>query len=67
MLRHCDGTDAELLKEDGTPCDCGGRFRDTDFKLVYPHEPLRGHKDSISIAKHMENKKARKNATKSTN
>lgn len=45
MIRTCDGTDPNLVRADGTPCDCGRTFDDVRFMVTYPHlrvggEPL---------------------------
>jgi hypothetical protein len=38
MIRHCNGTDRNLIGEDGTtPCACGLVFDDTDHLVIYPH------------------------------
>lgn len=49
MIRHCDGTDPNLVwpgddgnsyGPDAKPCDCGLRFDDVDRLVIYPHELL---------------------------
>lgn len=61
-LRYCNGTDKKLIGEDGKPCKCGSRFKDTDHLLVYPHLPLRGHGGTKSAVEYMEDKKKAKKA-----
>lgn len=59
MLRRCDGTDPNLVKNDppwdpqlppnaqtpgpARPCDCGKVFDDVDYSVVYPHPPVGGY------------------------
>lgn len=50
MLRHCDGTDPNLIRKvrkgetpvgpwpDSVPCDCGAEFNDDNHLVVYPHQ-----------------------------
>jgi hypothetical protein len=48
MIRHCDGTDPNLVKyvdnspnSNNTakiPCNCGLTFDDTHRMVIYPHE-----------------------------
>jgi hypothetical protein len=41
MIRHCDGTDPNLLTTPcGPPCACGRRFDDEYRSVVFPHRPL---------------------------
>jgi hypothetical protein len=40
MQRHCDGTDPNLIRPDGTPCDCGASFDDIDWTVIYPHQRI---------------------------
>lgn len=43
MRRFCDGTDPNLVKEDGkTPCDCGATFDDVNWMVIYPHQEVHG-------------------------
>lgn len=49
--------DKELMGEDGNPCKCGSRFKDTDHSLKFPHSPIRGHAETKSAAEYTEDKK----------
>lgn len=41
MIRICNGTDRNLISEDGTtPCACGLVFDDVDRLVIYPHTPF---------------------------
>lgn len=43
MIRHCDGTDPNLIRPDDiltstyVPCACGLKFDDVDRSVVHPH------------------------------
>jgi hypothetical protein len=37
MIRHCDGTDPNLVGQDGYPCECGEEFDDVDHLVLFPH------------------------------
>ena len=50
MMRTCDGTDANLLAEDDSPCACGLRFDDVERMVTYPHLPVRGGGLSVAEA-----------------
>lgn len=45
------------MGEDGNPCKCGSRFKDTDHSLKFPHSPIRGHAETKSAAEYTEDKK----------
>ena len=39
MIRHCDGTDPNLIRETETgyvPCDCGLTFDDVNHLVIFP-------------------------------
>jgi hypothetical protein len=41
VIRVCNGTDRNLISEDGaTPCDCGLAFDDVDRLVIWPHTPF---------------------------
>lgn len=49
MMRHCDGQDPNLVRKVGdgayvdgayVPCDCGEKFDDVDYSVVYPHRTV---------------------------
>jgi hypothetical protein len=52
MIRTCDGTDCNLITEDGGPCRCGLTFDDVDHRVIYPHEriPTREEKAAAMAA-----------------
>lgn len=64
MIRVCDGTDPNLLRDDPPwdpssiepreahttrPCDCGLRFDDVDRWVIYPHPLVGGGRRRILI------------------
>jgi len=41
VIRHCDGTDSNLIGEDGhSPCRCGARFDDVHRLVIWPHQRI---------------------------
>lgn len=43
MMRHCDGTDSNLIRKVGDgyePCACGLTFDDVNHMVIYPHRRL---------------------------
>lgn len=42
MIRHCDGTDPNLQRPDGSPCACGRTFDDVRYMVTYPHQRVGG-------------------------
>jgi hypothetical protein len=41
MQRTCDGTDPNLIGEDGQACNCGLTFDDVGRLVIYPHTEIR--------------------------
>lgn len=41
VIRHCDGTDPNLLTDDGRPCACGQTFDDVERSTIHPHHSVR--------------------------
>jgi hypothetical protein len=41
VIRRCNGSDRNLIGEDGTtPCMCGAVFDDVDRLVLWPHTPF---------------------------
>jgi hypothetical protein len=53
MMRKCDGTDPNLLR-DGQPCDCGLAFDDVTRMVIYPHNLVHGGRTPEQLAEHIE-------------
>lgn len=56
MIRHCDGTDANLLDDAPTarPCACGLTFDDVERSVIYPHVFLPTAADRQRLAEWLE-------------
>lgn len=52
MIRHCDGTDPNLLDDSvtATPCSCGLTFDDVHRCVIYPHAfiPTRAEREALA-------------------
>jgi hypothetical protein len=50
MIRHCDGTDLNLIESTatGVPCTCGLIFDDVEKMVIFPHHriPTRAEKEA---------------------
>jgi hypothetical protein len=48
MIRHCTGTDPNLIR-DGEPCDCGRTFDDVERLVIYPHTRIPSATEKAAI------------------
>lgn len=52
-MRHCDGTDPNLVDLYGNPCSCGLTFDDVDHLVLYPHARITTQEEKQLIIKQM--------------
>jgi len=49
VIRHCDGTDPNLLGEDRAPCACGLTFDGVDHVVIWPHQRIPSREERAAL------------------